>query len=864
MSKKLKKLKKPIFSISIAEFDIDIGNTLTKRFPDFKFEKYNYQSLANLVIPDGAHIHKSDHTYLVLDCAGEKGFPSETCEESYVFGIGIFVCIHDETVRRGAKQSSILLLSKLPYFPLYLPLLKTTLTKYMLNPNVSHIKTLYKALNENLQKGNQLKLWGETIPLNIPRYEVDEFPGASLVELVKLFKMDTMLLWYAMLQRSRIFVIGQPAGKVSNCVISTPLLVQPLKGYTGFLVPYVALTDVHLIEKPSFIAGSTNPIFSMRPEWCDFVASFATGTVTQNKEEKIKITGSDREHIKNVLSGVNDNKSESWVREQFTEYTEKFLQSWANGNPKSSHKKYLPNFIKTELFEGYIQELSNRITQLKPEEKKSPKDFIGMLSDENEELGALEKTKTLYTLHGNLVNLTAIEEACDVEGVKIMSKFLGEKSAQVRKYATGVISQLSLCVKGQLSVMSGSILEQIVALLDDKMSNVQNAACYCLMKISSLYIGADSLVERGVHLKFKEMIEKSTDLKLKSTAAQALVQIYNFLPNIEKVDIGGFTKEFESIDPKYVSNLIKLFDLYERELPKRIEPSNEFKKHLTGLKSDNSENRVLATQYLLTDLVSKPQMIQELILTDSLDIIFENEKLNPPDHKLSQLCVDVLVIAVDTFAGREEIIKNRFINRALTQLRTTNDPLYIFYILRFLEVASQHKNTAEIIVQNDGLKIAVQTVLKHISRPMFNTLTLPGLGIIKYLYLSLPEKKSEFFEHAKTLEPFFVHPTKRFVSQPSHDREIQDSLLKIIKLAEFNMDEVMKNSLKRESLEKKFTEYHGSDKKEKFGILFSENSLLKNHTLEQLVPKMSEKRKNEVKEFIEFMKAPFEGETGLD
>ncbi|KAJ6237187.1 arf3-interacting protein [Anaeramoeba flamelloides] len=864
MSKNKKKLKKPIFSISIAEFDIDIGNTLVKRFPEFKFEKYNYQSLANLVIPDGAHIHKSDHTYLVLDCSGEKGFPSEACEESYLFGIGIFVCIHDETVRRGAKQSSILLLSKLPYFPLYFPLLKTTLTKYMLDPNISHIKTLYKALNESLQKENQLTLFGETYPLNIPRYQIDEFPGASLIQIVKLFKMDTMILWYAMLLKSRIFVIGQPAGKVSNCVISTPLLVSPLKGFTGLLVPYVALTDVHLIEKKSFIAGSTNPIFSMRPEWCDFVANFATGTVTQNKEEKMKITGSDRALIKNVLSGVNDNRSESWVRKQFVEYTENFLRSWISGSPKSIHKKYLHNFDQNEMYKKYHNELSERIKLLKPEEKKSPKDFLDILIDENEELGALEKTKTLYNLHTNLVNLTAIEEACDHDGVTTMFQFLGEKSAQVRKYATGVISQLSLCVKGQLSVLSGPTLKQIVALLDDKMSNVQNAACYCLMKISSLYIGADSLVKRNVHLKLKEIIEKSTDLKLKSTAVQALVHIYNFLPNIEKVGVEEFKKEFESVDPKYVSNLINLFDLYEQELPKTTEPSNELKKYLTGLQSDSVENRVLATQYLLADLVSNSNLIYDLVLTDSLDIVFENEKSNPPDHILSQLCVDVLVIAVDTFFGRKEIIKNKFVNRAIIQLRTTEDPLYIFYVLRFLEVAAQYKETAQIIVENNGIEIALKTVLKHILRPMFNNLAIPGLGIIKHLLLLFPEKKSQFFEHVKVLEPYFVHTTKRFVSQPSHDREIQDLILKIIILAGFELEQVKQNSLKREFLVKKFTEYKGTDKKEKFGIGFSEDSLLKNYTIEELIPTLSEERISQVDEFVKLMEIPFNGETGYD
>jgi len=58
------------------------------------------------------------------------------------------------------------------------------------------------------------------------------------------------------------------------------------------------------------------------------MGSFSTGSVHCSQSSNgIKVGGGAREFIKNVISGIQDNKGEQWVRQQFYNYTKQFLDS---------------------------------------------------------------------------------------------------------------------------------------------------------------------------------------------------------------------------------------------------------------------------------------------------------------------------------------------------------------------------------------------------------------------------------------------------------------------------------------------------------------------------------------------------------
>ena len=92
----------------------------------------------------------------------------------------------------------------------------------------------------------------------------DEFEGASLVQLISHFGLDTIIIWYCMLMQKRVLFVGQPAGAVGNCCLAAPLLVAPLTGWSKIMTPYVALTDISPVMKKTYICGSTNLLFETK------------------------------------------------------------------------------------------------------------------------------------------------------------------------------------------------------------------------------------------------------------------------------------------------------------------------------------------------------------------------------------------------------------------------------------------------------------------------------------------------------------------------------------------------------------------------------------------------------------------------
>lgn len=128
------------------------------------------------------------------------------------------------------------------------------------------------------------------------------------------------------------------------------MLVSPLRGFSKLISPYVALNDLEPVLRPVHISGTTNILFQTKPEWWDFCGSFSTGTVIQSTvkdKQTLKISASEKVHILNVLGGIQDGKNESWVREQFVNFTRKFLETVANEKKKKNIVRNVDNLWLT-------------------------------------------------------------------------------------------------------------------------------------------------------------------------------------------------------------------------------------------------------------------------------------------------------------------------------------------------------------------------------------------------------------------------------------------------------------------------------------------------------------------------------------
>ena len=268
-----------LHSVSFAEFDIDVGNTLAHKYPQFKIDEYDDEYLANCCLPDGGHIHAEDRTFLILqvkhtvlasslapaapakkgkgssssssssarkekkakksarkdkdkekekdkdddddddaedgDASSSSGPPSSRNSVTHavaategggggetvtLYGVGYFRNRPDKTVKRGAIQKAILILAWQPFFEMYYTPALATLERYLDDHKnggkngKNLLKTLYESIqNLRLQGNLQLQLYDQVYPLNVPKVDEDEFEGASLVDLVKIFQVSLSL-----------------------------------------------------------------------------------------------------------------------------------------------------------------------------------------------------------------------------------------------------------------------------------------------------------------------------------------------------------------------------------------------------------------------------------------------------------------------------------------------------------------------------------------------------------------------------------------------------------------------------------------------------------------------------------------------
>lgn len=223
---------------------MDVGNTLTHKYPQFKLEEFDDEYLANCCLPDGGHIHSEDRTYHILpikitqkkqksakkltkkklkkdetvdpediepesELQSPRSSPSSPSlspstspdhpedEERILYGVGYFRNRPDKTVKRGALQKAILVLTWQPFFEIYSAPALATLERYLddhkngCKNGKALLKNFYESIQNLRSQGNlQLHLHDQVYPLNVPKVEEDEFEGVSLINLVKIFQVN--------------------------------------------------------------------------------------------------------------------------------------------------------------------------------------------------------------------------------------------------------------------------------------------------------------------------------------------------------------------------------------------------------------------------------------------------------------------------------------------------------------------------------------------------------------------------------------------------------------------------------------------------------------------------------------------------
>ncbi|CAG8498080.1 7464_t:CDS:10 [Ambispora gerdemannii] len=147
--------------ILLAEFDIDRGASLTHQYP--QITGTDEHLLAELMLPDGAHLRPEDWTVFFLNqtipniddisinttkrMSSDDKEGDEEDRPSLLYALNLVRTKHDKEARRGAVVKAMAICTKHQFLHIYKPILLLALENYFQDPSIKCLESLYEAVN---------------------------------------------------------------------------------------------------------------------------------------------------------------------------------------------------------------------------------------------------------------------------------------------------------------------------------------------------------------------------------------------------------------------------------------------------------------------------------------------------------------------------------------------------------------------------------------------------------------------------------------------------------------------------------------------------------------------------------------------
>lgn len=103
--------------------------------------------LAEVMLPDGAHLRAEDWTIFMLNQRPLQPTESPEGNRPLLYVLNLVRTKHDESVRRGALVKAMAICTPHQYIQIYKPLLLLALDEYFQRPNIETLASLYTAVN---------------------------------------------------------------------------------------------------------------------------------------------------------------------------------------------------------------------------------------------------------------------------------------------------------------------------------------------------------------------------------------------------------------------------------------------------------------------------------------------------------------------------------------------------------------------------------------------------------------------------------------------------------------------------------------------------------------------------------------------
>src|SRR3990167_3369610 len=193
---------KKIFGIkfvALTEFHIKDGLRIEFKYPENESLEPDLsdQFLANSSIPDGAHFHQTDQSYLILPIKNKNN------KIKKYYGISFCRNKADKSVKRGAIQKSLLLVSKYPHFHIF-EQAAYELLESLIDSQENAFELLIKFYNQFVDEKNlqvisgidksyyrtDISIFTHVYHINVPlSYPPDHFDSVSLLTLLLTFRV---------------------------------------------------------------------------------------------------------------------------------------------------------------------------------------------------------------------------------------------------------------------------------------------------------------------------------------------------------------------------------------------------------------------------------------------------------------------------------------------------------------------------------------------------------------------------------------------------------------------------------------------------------------------------------------------------
>ncbi|KAF9927455.1 hypothetical protein FBU30_003254 [Linnemannia zychae] len=176
-----------VTTILLAEFDIDQGSVLTHQYPS-NITSDNHV-LAELMLPDGAHLRLADWTIFFLNRAKPAPWNGNTVaadngENPLLYVLNLVRTNHDASIRRGASVKAMAICTTHQYLHVYKPVLLLALENYFKNPSIEVLKALYESVNSMQLDPPELSPYERMILRNSDNKElfIEKFEAVASIE----------------------------------------------------------------------------------------------------------------------------------------------------------------------------------------------------------------------------------------------------------------------------------------------------------------------------------------------------------------------------------------------------------------------------------------------------------------------------------------------------------------------------------------------------------------------------------------------------------------------------------------------------------------------------------------------------------